>query len=62
VNAAALQFDGEQDVNKDTVLFPDRVDRDLLVPIDPACERCEDDPPGPKHLGHGPILGSFGPR
>ena len=37
---------------KDAVLFPKKVDRVLLMTIDPACERCEEDLPGLKGLGH----------
>jgi len=47
---------------KDAVLFPKEVDRGLLVPIDPARERCEEDLPGLKGVGHGAIVGICGPR
>ncbi len=47
---------------KDTVLLPQEVDRRLLMTIDPACERREEDLPGLKGVGHGRIVGTFGPR
>ena len=49
-------------VKKDAVLLPKEVDRRLLVAIDPACECCEEDVPGLKGVGHGQIVGTFGPR
>ena len=47
---------------KDAVLFPKEVNRGLLMPIDPACERCEEDLPGLKGIGHEQIVGTCGPR
>jgi len=47
---------------KDAVLFPEEVDRGLLVAIDPARECREEDLPGLKGVGHGQIVGTFGPR
>ena len=47
---------------KDAVLVPEEVDRGLLVAIDPACERREEDLPGLKGVGYGQIVGTFGPR
>jgi hypothetical protein len=44
---------------KDAVLFPEEVDRCLLVAIDPACERREEDLPGLKGVGHEPIVGNY---
>ena len=47
---------------KYSVLLPQEVYRRLLVSIDPACERGEADLPGLKGVGHGQIVGTFGPR
>jgi hypothetical protein len=47
---------------KDAVLFPEEVDRGLLVSIDPARECREEDLPRLKGGGHGQIVGTFGPR
>ena len=47
---------------EDAVLFPEEVDRGLLVTIDPACERREEDLPRLKGGGHEPIVGIHGPR
>ena len=47
---------------KDAVLFPKEIDRRLLVAIDPACERCEEDLPGLKGVGHESIVEIYGPR
>ena len=47
---------------KDAVLFPEEVDRRLLVAIDPACERREEDVPGLKGVGQGQSVGTCGPR
>lgn len=47
---------------KNAVLFPQEVDRGLLVTIDPARECREEDLPGLKGVGHGQIVGTFGPR
>ena len=47
---------------KDAVLLPDELDRRLLVAIDPARECRKEDLPGLKGVGHGKIVGTFGPR
>jgi hypothetical protein len=47
---------------EDAVLLPQEVDRRLLVPIDPACECCEEDLPGLKGVSHEPIVGIYDPR
>ena len=41
---------------KDAVLFPEEIDRRLLVSIDPACECCEEELPGLKGVGHQRIV------
>ena len=45
---------------KYSVLFPQEVDRGLLVSIDPACECREEDLPGMKGVGHLRIAGTWG--
>ena len=47
---------------KDAILLPQEVDRGRLVAIDPARERREEDLPGLEGVGHGQIVGTFGPR
>ena len=47
---------------KDSVLFPKKVNRRLLMAIDPVRESCEEDLQGLKGVGHGQIVGTFGPR
>ena len=47
---------------KNAVLFPQEVDRRLLVAIDPARECREEDLPGLKGVGHGSIVGICDPR
>ncbi len=47
---------------KDAVLLPQEVNRGLLMTIDPARERREEDLPGLKGVGHGQIIGTVGPR
>ena len=47
---------------KDAVLFPEEVDRRLLVSSDPARECREEDLPGLKGVRHQRIVGICGPR
>jgi len=66
LSADSLAGDGQPDPSvselfeKDAVLFPKKVNRRLLMTIDPACERREEDLPGLKGVGHEPILAMCG--
>ena len=47
---------------EDAALLPQEVHRRLLVASDPACESSAEDLRGLKGVGHGQIVGTFGPR
>lgn len=47
---------------KDAMLFPKEVNRGLLMTIDPACERREEDLPWLNGVGHVAIVTSRGLR